>query len=144
MPVVYGLPTTKKQRQQVEWSSLDAYQKTTEGMKCGFISSSPEGFNLGLAVWDDKSPTAPTSIPVSRGSAYYLLPPRKSRLCSCGGNTLDESFCICHWAKLYMCPEGKWVTQIYTHSVRFLSSSLLRFIKLWNNAGGEEGRGRDD
>lgn len=67
--------------------------------------------------------------PVSHSGVYHLPTPIKSCCCSCGGNTLQESFYMCHWAKLYMCPKGRWVTQIYTHSIWFLSSPLLRFCK---------------
>lgn len=99
---------------------------------------------VGLSETTDLSSDV-SSIPASTscGSAHHLQPLRKHCCCcSSRGNTLEGGFDICHWAKLYMCPRGKWVTQTYAHHVWFLSPPLLGFYKAMEQEGRKGGRGK--
>lgn len=130
MLVVNGLPTTKEWRirHQVtgrmviticvcrRWFKeqngclLIFHQKNKWKKK---LINKPQPIGVVLSEMTDLSSDL-SSMPTSTscGSTHHLQPLRKHCCCCCsGGNTSEGSFYICHWAKLYMCPRGKWVTQ---------------------------------
>lgn len=147
--VINGLPTTKEGRIRLQitgWMVITTrvcrrWFKEPNGSL--FIPHQKILVGVRLSETTDLSSDL-SSIPTSTscGSAHHLQPPRKRCCCSSRGNTLEGSFYICHWAKLYMYPKGKWVTQTYAHRVWFLSPPLLGFYKAMEQQRGEKGRRR--
>lgn len=145
MLVVNGLPTTKEWRVRLQITG--GMVITTHVCRRWFKEPNGSLFILhlkiltGVGLSEMTDPSADlSSIPTSTscGSAHHLQPPRKRCCCSSRGNTLEGSFYICHRAKLFVCPKGKWVTQTYAHHVWFLSPPLLGFYKAMEQQRGEK------